>query len=207
MPTTTFAQSSASLPEVQELRTQLQGAVPRQAPQAPPAPSQAAASPHFGEATAGYQTFAANAQGASRFQNVPFDPTYQGYFALPGTQTLLKIGAYARIDFMYDLKTAGNSDEFILSSIPIPQVSGVYTTNLSIRPTRLDLDFQTPKSPVADFRFYIVNGISSARMPSHPGPVGHTARRETWSWARPTRISWTPTPFPTLWTPRDPMRW
>jgi len=71
-----------------------------------------APSQHVGEATAKYQEFGEDTTAAPRFDNVPLDPKYHGYFRLPGTQTLLKIGGYFKTDFIYDLKPAGNPDAF-----------------------------------------------------------------------------------------------
>ena len=116
---------------------------------------QAAPSPHVGEATAAYQEFSEDTIAAARFNNVPLDPKYVGYFLLPGTQTLLKIGGYFKTDFIYDFKPAGNPDEFIPSSIPIPAVVGVNNATVSVRPTRFSLDFRVPTTRVGDVRFYL----------------------------------------------------
>jgi hypothetical protein len=94
-------------------------------------------SQHVGDATASYREFSEDNVAAARFNNVPLDPKYHGFFQLPGTQTILKIGGYFKTDFIYDTKPAGNSDSFVPSSFPIPQPSGVNNTTVSIRPTRL----------------------------------------------------------------------
>jgi hypothetical protein len=116
---------------------------------------QAAPSQQVGEATATYQEFSEDTVAAARFDNVPLDPKYKGFFRLPGTQTLLKIGGYFKTDFIYDLKPAGNTDSFIPSSIPIPTVVGVNTATVSVRPTRLSLDFRVPTTKVGEVRFYL----------------------------------------------------
>ena len=54
----------------------------------------------------------------ARFDNVPLDPKYEGYFKLPGTRTFLKIGGFFKTDFIYDLKPAGNTYLFIPSYSP-----------------------------------------------------------------------------------------
>jgi hypothetical protein len=112
-------------------------------------------SPHVGEATASYREFSEDTFAAARFNNVPLDPKYQGFFQLPGTQTILKIGGYFKTDFIYDLKPAGNIDAFIPSSFPIPQITGVNNTTISVRPTRLSLDFRIPYTKVGEVRFYV----------------------------------------------------
>lgn len=117
--------------------------------------TQVAPSQQVREETATYTTFSEDSVAAARFDNVPLDPKYKGFFRLPGTQTLLKIGGYFKTDFIYDLKPAGNTDSFIPSSIPIPSVVGVNNANVSIRPTRLSLDFRVPTTQFGDVRFYI----------------------------------------------------
>jgi hypothetical protein len=108
-----------------------------------------------GEATATYKEFSEDTLAAARFDNVPLDPKYRGFFQLPGTRTILKIGGYFKTDFIYDLKPAGNVDSFIPSSIPIPTVVGVNNSTVSIRPTRLSLDFRIPSTKIGDVRFYL----------------------------------------------------
>jgi hypothetical protein len=112
-------------------------------------------SPHVGDATASYREFSEDTVAAARFDNVPLDPKYHGFFQLPGTQTILKIGGYFKTDFIYDLKPAGNADSFIPSSFPIPQPMNVNNTTVSIRPTRLSLDFRIPYTSVGEVRFYV----------------------------------------------------
>jgi hypothetical protein len=111
-------------------------------------------SQHVGKATAQYREFSEDTFAAARFNNVPLDPKYQGFFQLPGTQTILKIGGYFKSDFIYDMKPAGNSDSFIPSSFPIPQPIDVTNATVSVRPTRLSLDFRVPYTKVGEVRFY-----------------------------------------------------
>lgn len=127
--------------------------------QAAQPPIQAAPSPQVGGATATYKQFSEDNVAAARFDNVPLDPKYKGFFRLPGTQTILKIGGYFKTDFIYDLKPAGNTDSFIPSSFPIPTVVGVNNATVSIRPTRLSLDFRIPSTQLGDVRFYVEGDI------------------------------------------------
>ncbi len=117
--------------------------------------AQAPPSQHVGKETATYQQFSEDTLAAARFDNVPLDPKYHGFFRLPGTQTLLKIGGYFKSDFIYDLKPAGSAESFITSSIPIPSVVSVNNATVSVRPTRLSLDFRVPSTKVGEVRFYL----------------------------------------------------
>jgi hypothetical protein len=119
------------------------------------APVEGATSGHVGSETANRQEFAEDKVAVARFNNVPLDPKYSGFFQLPGTQTILKIGGYFKSDFIHDLKPAGNTDAFVPSSFPIPQVPGVYNSTISIRPTRINLDFRILNTRAGDVRFYV----------------------------------------------------
>lgn len=184
-PQAASAQSNSSNQSVQELRKQLDelreqmnklqarlGELESKPAEVKPAPTaasvkqegtiestqpmpQAAPSKQVGEATATYNEFSEDTVAAARFDNVPLDPKYHGFFQLPGTQTILKIGGYFKTDFIYDLKPAGNVDAFVPSSIPIPTVVGVNNANVSVRPTRLSLDFRVPTTKVGEVRFYL----------------------------------------------------
>ena len=118
-------------------------------------PLQGETSPQVGKATATYQEFSEDTLAAARYNNVPLDPQYRGFFSLPGTQTILKIGGYFKTDFIYDLKPAGNTDAFVPSSIPVPQPVAVNNMTVSIRPTRLNLDFRVPSMKIGEVRFYV----------------------------------------------------
>ena len=119
--------------------TQQEGTI--EAAQPPP---QGTTSPQVGQATEQYREFSEDTVAAPRFDNVPLDPKYNGFFRLPGTQDILRIGGYFKTDFIYDLKPAGNTDAFVPSSFPIPQTTSVNNANVSIQPTRLSLDFGSP---------------------------------------------------------------
>src|SRR5262245_23676878 len=125
------------------------------APQKQPGILPAPATSHLGEATTNYETFSEDPVAAARYNNVPLDPKYHGYFILPGTQTLLKIGGFFKTDFSYDQKPAGDPDQFIPSSMPIPAVRGVHNSNVMVRATRLNFDFRIPNTRVGDVRFFI----------------------------------------------------
>ena len=117
-------------------------------------------------AAATYQTDNQDQVAAPRMDNAPLDPKYPGYFRLPGTSTMMKIGGYFKTDFVYDLKPAGDSDRFIPSTFPIPTPPGVNNSTLSVRPTRLNLDFLIPVSS-ASVRFFIEGDMfgSSSNTP------------------------------------------
>jgi DcaP outer membrane protein len=118
-------------------------------------PLQGQTSRHVGDATSSYTEFSEDNQAAARFDNIPLDPKYQGFFRLPGTEDILKIGGYFKTDFIYDLKPAGNPESFIPSSFPVPQTVSANNSTVSIRPTRLSLDFRIPSTSLGEVRFYV----------------------------------------------------
>src|SRR5690348_12850942 len=50
-------------------------------------PAQASPSKQIGQATATYTTFSEDNVAAARFDNIPLDPKYKGFFHLPGTRS------------------------------------------------------------------------------------------------------------------------
>jgi hypothetical protein len=115
----------------------------------PPVPTK-----HVGETTTSYTTFTVDAEASPRIDNAPLDPKFPGFFRLPGTQTFLKIGGYFKTDFIYDGKPAGDPEKFIPSSMPFG-MPGANNTTVSVRPTRMNLDFRVPVKALGDVRFYV----------------------------------------------------
>jgi len=109
----------------------------------------------IGKATSTYNTFSQDPIAAPRINNEPLDPRFPGYFRLPGTSTFLRIGGYFKTDFISDLKPAGNTDSFIPATIPIPAPTSVNNSTISVRPTRLNLDFLIPGKSLGSVRFFV----------------------------------------------------
>ena len=101
-----------------------------------------------------YRIFSQDPFAAPRINNEPLDPRFPGYFRLPGTNTLMRIGGYAKTDFIYDLKPAGNIDSFIPATIPIPAPTSINNSTISVRATRLNLDFLVPTRSGDSYRFF-----------------------------------------------------
>ncbi len=107
------------------------------------------------QATATYRTFSQDPIAAARINNEPLDPRFPGFFRIPGTNTLMRIGGYAKTDFIYDIRPAGNLDAFIPATIPIPSPASFTNSTMSVRGTRFSLDFRVPtKSGDDSYRFY-----------------------------------------------------
>lgn len=122
-----------------------------------------------GEATQHHQTFAQDEEDAPRLYNAPLDPTYPGFFLLPGTHTLLRVNGSARADLIYDPRTPDMGDGFLPSSIPIPSVSDVANSTGTIRGSRFMADFRIPLGDSRSARTFIQYDFF--------GPGGTTAPR------------------------------
>ncbi len=109
----------------------------------------------LGKTTRTYIVFSQDPFAAPRINNEPLDPRFPGFFRLPGTKTLMRIGGYAKTDFIYDLKPAGNVDLFVPATIPAPQVTSINNSTISVRSTRVNLDFLVPTKSGDSYRFYL----------------------------------------------------
>lgn len=97
--------------------------------------------------------------GVSRVNNAPppTDPELKGFIPIPGTQSLIRIGGFAKVDAIYDFKPAGNPDQFEVPTIPIgPDRNDVSNFELHARQTRFSLEARRPTS-AGGLRFYIEN--------------------------------------------------
>ena len=109
----------------------------------------------LGKVTVTYRIFSQDPFAAPRINNEPLDPRFPGYFRLFGTNTLMRIGGYAKTDFIYDMKPAGNPDSFIPATIPIPAPTSINNSTISVRATRLNLDFLVPTKSGDSYRFFL----------------------------------------------------
>ena len=127
----------------------------RAAPPAPAAASQAKAAPQGATAAAPpvataapvyvpATTLKSDEVDASRVDNTPIDPSLKGFFKIPGTDTLLKIGGYAKVDFIGDSKPIGSHDYFVTSTIPTsgPDTQRGAQFTVQAKQTRLNLDLR-----------------------------------------------------------------
>lgn len=124
----------------------------------------------IGEATSKHRTFAEDEEDAPRLYNAPLEPTYPGFFLLPGTRTMLRLDGSARTDFIYDPRVSALTDSFIPSSIPIPSQSGPGNFIASIRGSRIMADFRIPVGDRGLARTFIqldffgANGATAPRL-------------------------------------------
>jgi porin-like protein len=89
--------------------------------------------------------FREDAYGEPRVDNAPFDPSLRGFWAIPHTDSLMRIGGYIRTDAIYDTAQLGNRFQFRPSTIPTPNLK-TSNYNMNIRPSRLMLETRTNTS-------------------------------------------------------------
>lgn len=126
-------------------------ATPKAAP-APVAPAEAkapvaAVQPLPASAAAPYippATVKDNEDAAMRVDNAPIDPSLKGFFKIPGTATIMKVGGYAKLDMIYDAKPIGTFDYFVTSAIPTsgPQTAFGSEFTVQAKQTRLNVDLR-----------------------------------------------------------------
>jgi hypothetical protein len=86
-------------------------------------------------------------QAAPRTNNAPLDPKLKGFMAIPGTETIFKIGGSARVDAIVDFANNGNPNQFVPSTIPVPGQpgwNGGERTTIQAKATRLSLELRRP---------------------------------------------------------------
>ncbi|MBI4862892.1 MAG: porin [Candidatus Riflebacteria bacterium] len=75
------------------------------------------------------------------------DPHPRGFFELPDSETILRVGGYLKLDLLLDPKPVGDADDFVAAGIPITVDQGANrgaSTTLSIRQSRLNLVTRRP---------------------------------------------------------------
>lgn len=93
------------------------------------------------------QTFAQTASTTEPEEAPP------GWWQIPKTKTILKIGGYVKFDLIHDFNPIGSPDYFDVSKIPTNGVDGV-STHLNAKETRIFIDTKTATS-IGEIRTYI----------------------------------------------------
>jgi hypothetical protein len=85
-----------------------------------------------------------NEDAAQRVDNAPIDPALKGFFKIPGTDTIMKVGGYAKVDFIYDTKAIGSFDYFVTSAIPTsgPDTQRGSQFTVHAKQTRINIDLR-----------------------------------------------------------------
>lgn len=111
-------------------------------------------------------------------QAPPNDPDLKGFLPIPGGQTMVRLGGFAKVNAIYDTAPAGNPDKLVTSSIPM---SGgrARNANLDANATRFSFEVRRPTTR-GPLRFYLENdfyggaGVTAFRLRQAHGQVGNT---------------------------------
>ena len=95
-----------------------------------------------------------------RVDNAPFDPELRGFFHIPGTTSMLRIGGFARTDLIHDFSPAGNTSKFVTSSIPTGPNPGDDNTSMSVAPSRLSIEIRN-NTKYGPLRIYYENDFNN----------------------------------------------
>lgn len=95
-----------------------------------------------------------------RLDNAPFDPKLRGFFRIPGTESMLRIGGFARIDVIHDFEPAGNTSKFLPSSIPTGPNPGNDNTSISVAASRLSIELRN-NTRYGPLRIYYENDFNN----------------------------------------------
>ncbi|WP_282271760.1 DcaP family trimeric outer membrane transporter [Stenotrophomonas sp. PS02298] len=96
---------------------------------------------------------------ASRLDNAPSptDPELKGFIAIPGTETMIRLGGYAKLDAIADRRAAGDTEQFITSSIPVDSPHrDVSHFGMHAKQTRFSFEARRPTTH-GKLRFYLEN--------------------------------------------------
>lgn len=113
--------------------------------------------------------------GASRVNNAPppTDPELKGFFDVPGTETKIRIGGYAKLDAIADNHDAGNDEQFIPGAFPAGSTSRDHEHfNMHARQTRFTFEARRP-TEYGSLRFYLENDFYGGDANSYQFHLRH----------------------------------
>jgi hypothetical protein len=100
---------------------------------------------HIGDLTMKRETANQDSSGAARINNEEIDPSLRGYFRLPGTGTLVKMGGFVKTDVIVDANQAGSYyGAYVPSSFPSSPQPHTVNATVSMRPSRFFTEFRQP---------------------------------------------------------------
>jgi hypothetical protein len=86
-----------------------------------------------------------NSTSVARINNEISDPSLRGYFRLPGTGTLIRLGGFVKTDVFVDANQAGSYyGAYVPSSFPSSPQPHTVNSTVSMRPSRFSVEFLQP---------------------------------------------------------------
>src|SRR5262245_20968812 len=100
---------------------------------------------YIGRETQQRQTAGNNDASAPRVDNESLDSELRGFFRVPATETLIKLGGFVKTDFFYDLNYTGSYyGAYVPSSFPSTTQPKSRDSTISMRPSRFNVEFRQP---------------------------------------------------------------
>ena len=114
-------------------------------PPQPSVPAPAVPVDHYGDTTRLREVANENPESAPRINNEPMNRALRGYFRLPGTGTMIKIGGFVKTDVFVDTNQAGSYyGAYVPSSFPSSDQPHTANATVSMRPSRFSLEIRQP---------------------------------------------------------------
>ena len=102
-------------------------------------------SDHIGDMTRMREVANSNPDGAGHIDNEPMDRALRGFFRLPGTGTMIKLGGFVKTDLFIDTNQAGSYyGAYVPSSFPSSSQPHTVNATVSMRPSRFFAEFRQP---------------------------------------------------------------
>jgi hypothetical protein len=100
------------------------------------------------------ETIEGSIKSSQQAESTSYDiHSFPGSIPIPGTSAGLKMGGYVKMNIVESFDPIGTADRFIVGSIPVPQESGQANANLTVSPSRLNIDLRdtTKAGPLRAF--------------------------------------------------------
>lgn len=96
-----------------------------------------------------------NARAAARVDNTVYGDDTSGFFKLPNTDSVLRIGGYIKMDMIYDTDPVGDKDQFLVSELPAGGADDQF--HMHIKQTRINFELRRPTDSFGPLRILIEN--------------------------------------------------
>lgn len=96
------------------------------------------------------------ASAAARIDNATYGDDLSGFFKLPNTKSVMRIGGYLKLDAIYDLDPTGDPDQFIVSTLPATGADNQF--HMHAKQTRINFEIRRPTdSDLGPLRILVEN--------------------------------------------------
>lgn len=96
-----------------------------------------------------------NASAAARIDNATYGDDLTGFFKIPNTQSIMRIGGYLKLDAIYDLDPTGDPDQFLVSELPSSGADNQF--HMHAKQTRINFEIRRPTDSMGPLRILVEN--------------------------------------------------